>query len=111
MASTCSTWQSPRSRKAFSSASAARPCPAPEEAERIRTRGMRLDRKGGLIRPSQSSGLALSRGEFFQDGACQLLQFSETCQVLLEFVVQQLGILRAKLVPQDHVAELHGMRQ
>src|SRR6267142_2545964 len=49
-ASMCSTSQLPSARNAFSSACAARTWPAPEEAERIRTRGFRFRRKEVLIK-------------------------------------------------------------
>src|SRR5256885_17048529 len=40
MASMCSTVQSPRAENALASASAARTCPAPEDAESNKTRGL-----------------------------------------------------------------------
>src|SRR5208337_4037330 len=49
--------------------------------------------------------------EFFQDHTTQLLQLPEPCQILLEFLVQELRILRSQLIPQDHIAQLHRARQ
>jgi len=53
----------------------------------------------------------LTGRQFFQNHARQFLQVTEPGQVFLKFVIHQLGILRAKLVPQDHVPELYRMRQ
>jgi len=63
------------------------------------------------IKQSKRNGFALSGGELLQNSLRDLLDFSEARQILLEFVIQQLRVLRAQLVPQDHVPQLHRVRQ
>src|SRR5580693_10036848 len=107
----CSTTQSPRVANAFSRAWAARTCPAPEDADKSRTRGFRFIR--GVLRLERlpSRGLAASGGNFFEDSARHALQLAKTRQVVLKFVVQQFCFFRAKLCAQNHVAQLDGMGQ
>jgi len=54
---------------------------------------------------------ALAGGELFEDGPRDLLQFAETRQVFLKIVIEQLRVLRTKLIAQDHVPQLHRVRQ
>src|SRR6266852_411592 len=58
-----------------------------------------------------SGGLALARGDFFQNSASDFLEFPETRQVILEFVIEELRVLRAKLGAQNHVPQFYGMRK
>src|SRR5580704_8842215 len=111
MVSMCSTTQSPRAANAFSRACAARTCPAPEDADKRRTRGFCFIR--GLLRIQRfpSRGLAASGGNFFEDAARHALQLAEARQIVLEFVVQRFRLFRAKLRAQNHVAQFYGMRQ
>src|SRR5208282_1397117 len=62
-------------------------------------------------RRSQCGGLTMAGGELLQDGPREVLKFAEVRQVFLEFVIQPLSVLRAKLIAQDHVAKLYRMRQ
>src|SRR5216684_3780676 len=110
-ASMCSTRQSPRAENAFSSACAARTCPAPDVAESSKTRGFLFIDEHFPGTRCVSRSFALSGGEFFQDSSRDFLQFSETRHVDLKVVVQQLRVLRAELVAQNHVAQFHRMRQ
>src|SRR5215469_11956794 len=104
MESMCSTRQSPRAAKAFWSACAARTWPAPEDAERRRTRGLRVMDAG-----AGSRGLPGAGSEFLENGAAKLLQFAETREIFLKFLIEKLGVLRAEFVSQNHVAEFHGV--
>src|SRR5256885_2216692 len=56
MASMCSTVQSPRAEKALASASAARTCPAPEDAESNKTRGLLFTMARAFVGRRISSG-------------------------------------------------------
>src|SRR6266849_4970567 len=110
-ASMCSTMQSPRAVNAFSSAWAARTCPAPDDADSSSTRGF-------VFMPGEfpgmgiaSRGLALSGGQFFQDSPCGFLQLPETRQVLLKIVIEELRVLRAELRSQNHVAQFYRVRE
>jgi len=58
-----------------------------------------------------SRGLALRGGEFLENASRDFLQFSETRQVVLKVMVQELRVLRAELVAQNHVAQFHWMRE
>src|SRR5579859_2751228 len=107
----CSTPQSPRAANAFSRACAARTCPAPDDAERSRTRGFDFIRAALRLQQFSSQGLAAPRGNLFEDAARYALQFAETRQVVLEFMVQKFGLFRAELRAQNHVAQFDGMRQ
>src|SRR5579859_7645087 len=119
MTSMCSTVQSPRAANAFSSAWAARTCPAPDDADSRSTRGLELIRGAlrGLpiawkrLSASPSRRLAMAGGDFFQNAARHLLQVAEPRQVVLKFVVQQLGFVWAELCAQYHVAQFDRMRQ
>src|ERR1700747_820580 len=111
MASMCSTWQSPRARKAFSRACAARTWPAPEDAERSRTRGLRAmpwEAGRGILgivnkkqlprfarndkyRKKKSSRFPGAGGQFFQDAASDLLRFAEAGKVILELAIMDLA--------------------
>src|SRR2546423_6868699 len=97
----CSTTQSPRAVNAFSSACAARTCPAPEEAESSKTRGLvfmlgtTAYRRG--TRPA-SRRLAIAGCKFFENSASHALDLSETRQIFLEFLIQYLRFLRTQLV-------------
>src|SRR4029077_17025998 len=120
MASMCAITQSPRAVNAFSSACAARTCPAPEEAESSNTRGLVFIRKA---RPccgdaercpnsrKSSCRLALTSGEFFEDAAGHLLDLAESSEVILEFGIHRLRFLRPQLNAHDHVPQLDGMRK
>src|SRR6266852_4195845 len=110
-ASMCSTAQSPRARKAFSRACAARTCPAPDVADSNNTRGFVLISWEFLRIQAASGCLALARGDFFQNSPSDFLQFPEPRQVVLKIVIEELRVLRAQLRPQNHVAELYGMRK
>src|SRR5439155_4297120 len=107
----CSTTQSPHARKAFSSACAARTCPAPDVAESNNTRGFAFIFQGFLRMPAALGCLALSGGDFFQNAAPDFLQFAEPRQVVLKIVIQELRVLRAQLRPQNHVTQFYGMRK
>src|SRR2546427_11069725 len=110
-ASMCSTAQSPRARKAFSRACAARTCPAPDVADSSNTRAF-VFICGKFPRRRPASGcLTLARSDFFQNAPGDFLQFSEVCQVFLKIVIQELRFLRPQLGPQNHVAQSYGMRK
>src|SRR5712664_3181968 len=110
-ASMCSTAQSPRARKAFSRAWAARTCPAPDVADSNNTRGFVFICGEFLRRQAASGRLALPRGDFLQDASRDFLQIPEPCQVILKIVIQELRILRAQLRPQNHISQFYGMRK
>src|SRR5258707_4423752 len=110
-ASMCSTAQSPRARKAFSRACAARTCPAPDVADSNNTRGFVFISREFLRRPAASGRLALARGDFLQNASRDFLQVPEPCQVILKIVIQELRVLRAQLRPQNHVSQFYGMRK
>src|ERR1700687_5217940 len=110
-ASMCSTAQSPRARKAFSRACAARTCPAPDVADSNSTRGFVFISGEFLRRQAASGCLALARGDFLQDTSRDFLQIPEPCQVILKIVIQKLRVLRAQLRPQNHVSQFYGMRK
>src|SRR2546425_570868 len=76
-ASICSTAQSPRARKAFSRACAARTCPAPDVADSNNTRGFVFICGEFLRRKSASGCLALAGADFFQNAPRDFLQISE----------------------------------
>src|SRR5215475_11832117 len=61
----------------------------------------------------RSTGHAFSfpRRELLQNGLAQFLQFTEPRQIFLEFLVQELRVVRPQLIAQNHVAQFHGMRQ
>src|ERR1700722_1427263 len=111
MVSMCSTTQSPRAANAFSSACAARTCPAPEDADKRRTRGFDFIRTQLRFRRSASRGFAAAGGDFFEHTARHTLQFAKARQIILKFVVQNFCLFWTKLRTQDHVAQLDGMRQ
>ena len=50
-------------------------------------------------------------GKFFEYPARDALQLTEASQVILEFGVHHLGILRPELNAQDHVAKLDRVRK
>src|SRR5260370_21250981 len=106
-ASMCSTAQSPRARKAFSMACAARTCPAPDVADSNNTRGFVFISREFLRRQAASGRLALARGHFLQDASRDFLQIPEPCQVLLKIVTHQLRVLRAHPRPQNHVSLIY----
>src|SRR6266853_1871200 len=110
-ASMCSTAQSPRARKAFSRAWAARTCPAPDVENKTNTRGFVFICGEFLRRQAASGSLALSRGDFLQDASRDFLQIPEPHQVILKIVIQELRVLRAQLRPQNHVTQFCGMRK
>src|SRR6267378_4510562 len=110
-ASMCSTAQSPRARKAFSRACAARTCPAPDVADSNNTRGFVFICGEFLRRQAASGCLALSRGDFLQDASRDFLQIPEPHQVILKIVIQELRFLGAQLRPQNHVTQFYGMRK
>src|SRR5213080_2139132 len=107
----CSTAQSPRARKAFSSAWAARTCPAPDVADSNSTRGFDFIFREFLRMRAASGSFSLSGGDFFQNAASDFLQFAEARQVILKIVVQKLRVLRAQFRPQNHVTQFYGMRK
>src|SRR5580704_7791248 len=109
--SMCSTVQSPRSAKAFSRACAARTWPAPEDADKSKTRGFAFILARLRLPPFASRSLAAAGGNFFEDAARHTLYLAEARQIILEFVVQQFRVFRTKLRAQNHVAQLDGMRQ
>ena len=45
-----------------------------------------------------TGSLALAGREFFEDGSPQGLQFAKARQVVLEFMIEQLRVLRTELV-------------
>src|SRR6266849_897808 len=106
-ASMCSTKQSPRAENAFSSACAARTCPAPDVAENSKTRGFVFIYEDFPGTRYASRSLALSGGELFENASRDFLDFSETRQVVLKVMVQELRVLRAELVAENHVAQFH----
>src|ERR1700731_311401 len=110
-ASTCSTAQSPRARKAFSRAWAARTCPAPDVADSNNTRGFVFICWEFLPREAASGCLALARGDFLEDASRDFLQVPEPCEVILKIVIQELRVLRTQLRPQNHVSQFYGMRK
>src|SRR2546430_9648457 len=107
----CSTAQSPRARNAFSSAWAARTCPAPEVADSNSTRGFDFIFREFLRMRAASGSFSLSGGDFFQNAAPDFLQFAEARQVVLKIVVQEPRVLRAELRPQNHVTQFYGVRE
>src|SRR6202521_521820 len=110
-ASMCSTAQSPRARKAFSRAWAARTCPAPDVADSNNTRGFVFICWEFLRRQAASGCLALARGDFLQNASRDFLQIPEPCEVILKIVIQELRVLRAQLRPQNHVSQFYRMRK
>src|SRR6202023_3368128 len=54
---------------------------------------------------------ALASGKFLQHATRRLLQLSEARQISLKFLVQGLRLDRSQFRPQDHVSQLHWMRQ
>src|SRR5580658_9932959 len=106
----CSTAQSPRAANAFSRACAARTCPAPEDADKSRTRGFGFIRAALRFFPSASRSLAAPSGNFFEHSARHALQLAKPRQIILKFVVQRLRLFRAKLGAQDHIAQSDRMR-
>src|SRR3989475_11735243 len=108
-ASMCSTAQSPRARKAFSRACAARTCPAPDVADSNNTRGF-VFICGEFLRRRPASGcLALAGADFFQNAPRDFLQISEARQVFLKIMIQELRFLRPQFRPQNHVTQSYGM--
>src|SRR6266436_7149505 len=110
-ASICSTSQSPRARKAFSRACAARTCPAPDVADSSNTRGCVFICAEFLCGRPASGCFTLARGDFFQNSPGDFLQFPEVRQVFLEIMIQELRFLRPQFGPQNHVAQSYGMRK
>src|SRR5947207_14940256 len=106
-----STAQSPRARKAFSSAWAARTCPAPDVADSNSTRCSDFILRELLRMRAASGSFSLSGGVFFQNAATDFLQFAKARQVVLKIVVQKLRVLRAQLRSQNHVTQFYGMRK
>src|SRR5205814_7497905 len=106
----CSTAQSPRTRKAFSSAWAARTCPAPDVADSNSTRGFDFIFREFLRMRAASGSFSLSGGDFFQNAAPDFLQFAEARQVVLEFAVQKLRVLGKQHRPQYQMAKFFSMR-
>src|SRR6266436_3572620 len=104
-ASMCSTAQSPRARKAFSRACAARTCPAPDVADSNNTRGFVFICPEILRMQEASRCFALARGDFFQDPTSDFLKFPESGEIVLKIVVQELRVLRAELRSQNHVTQ------
>src|ERR1043166_442370 len=109
MVSTCSTRQSPRAANAFSRACAARTCPAPEDAESKRTRGLRLMRAGR--RSENSRRLPGTGNELFENGAAEFLQFAEAREVILKFLIQQLSVRNAELMAKNDVTQFDRVRK
>src|SRR5260370_38673215 len=107
----CSTWQSPRAKKAFSRACAARTWPAPDVADSNKTRDLLFIGRGVPNSRIASGSLALAGGEFLQNPSPDFLQFAEARQVLLEIVVQHLRVLRVEFRSQNHVAQFHRVRE
>src|SRR5690348_14754011 len=107
----CSTAQSPRAANAFSRACAARTCPAPEDADKRRTRGFDFIRAWLRLWRGASRSLAAPGGDRFEDSARHALQLAETRQVILEIVVERFCFFGAKLRAQNHIPQLDGMRQ
>src|SRR6266581_2917747 len=110
-ASMCSTAQSPRARKAFSRACAARTCPAPDVADSNNTRGFVFICLEIPRMQEASRCFALARGDFFQNPASDFLEFAEASEVILKIVVQELRVLRAEFRSQNHVTQLYWMRE
>src|SRR5215475_10497441 len=119
MASMCSTVQSPRAAKAFSRACAARTWPAPEEAERRRTRGflvMGRSRKKSDVEPpvskkGESCRFAFCGSDFFEDAACEFLNFAEASEVVLKFGVEALCFFGVVDSAEDHIPKFDGVRK
>src|SRR5271163_1632950 len=107
----CSTVQSPRAENAFSRACAARTCPAPEEADKRRTRSFGFISSALRLRSCASRSFAATGCNFLKNSARHVLQLAETRQIVLKFVVQSFRLFRAKLRPQNHVAQPDRMRQ
>ena len=70
-----------------------------------------IKRRGCAHPRSRLGGFALAGREFFEDSAGNLLQIAEPRQVFLKLMIEQLGVLRAELVSQNHVAQLDRVRQ
>src|SRR6184192_2262991 len=88
-ASMCSTAQSPRARKVFSSACAARRCPAPDVADSNNTRGfVFICTEIPRMQEAALGCFALARGDFFQNSSRDFLQIPEAREVVLKIVVQ-----------------------
>src|ERR1700721_1874197 len=111
MVSMCSTVQSPRAANAFSRASAARTCPAPEEADKSRRRGFVFIPAALRLSQRASRSLAAPGGNFLENSPRHTLQLAETRQIILKFMVQHFRLFRAKLRAQNHVAQSDRMRQ
>src|ERR1700721_3713172 len=94
MVSMCSTVQSPRAANAFSRACAARTCPAPEDADKRRTRGFAFIRAALQLLPLASRSFAATGCNFLKHSARHVLQLAETRQVILKFVVQNFRLFR-----------------
>src|SRR5882672_3230380 len=105
----CSTRQSPRAENAFSSACAARTCPAPDVAESSKTRGFVFIYKDFPETRLASRSLALSGGKFLQNASRDFLQFSETRQVVLKVVVQEQRLFLQFLQRNLDVVVVHGI--
>src|SRR5580698_6411626 len=97
MVSMCSTVQSPRAANAFSRACAARTCPAPDDADKRRTRGFCFIRAALQFCHQASRSLAAPGGNLFENAARHALQFAKSRQIILKFVVQRFCLFRAKL--------------
>ena len=83
----CSTAQSPRAANAFSSACAARTCPAPDDADKSSTRGFGFIRAALRFRRGASRGFAAPGGYLFQNASRHALQLAEARQIILKFVL------------------------
>src|SRR5437879_13383614 len=99
----CSTAQSPRARKAFSSAWAARTCPAPDVADINSTRGFDFFFREFLRMRAASGSFSLSGAGLCQNDASDLLPFAEARHVVLKIVAHELRVVRANLRPRTHI--------
>src|ERR1700730_287288 len=102
----CSTMQSPRAAKAFSKACAARRCPAPEDADKSRTRGLIFMQAACCCGDTWRLVFSLANREFLENAARDALEFAKTGQVVLKFGVHELRFLGTELDTQYHVAKL-----
>src|SRR5260370_38868019 len=93
----CSTAQSPRARKAFSRACAARTCPAPDVADSNKTRGFGFIWLEIPRMQAASRCFALARGDFFQNPPSDFLEFPKPREVVLKIMVQERLFRRTEL--------------
>src|SRR5579859_2926654 len=106
----CSTLQSPRAAKAFSSACAARTCPAPDDAESNSTRGL-LFMPASPSRKHRPSRLGFPRGQLFQDASRHALDVPKARQIILKFLIHGLRFLWPELNAQNHIPQFNRVRQ